>query len=330
MKQIARLSCFFIICIIFLIIALFLSPFLTSQRARRRVHTLGTQIWARLLLRLIGIKVIAQGLNPEYRKSHYLLVGNHQSYLDIAIIASVFPAIFVAKREVSKWPIIGLLAKLGGTIFINREDTLDNVSGAYRVSRSLRSGSSVQVFPESITGDGTQVLPFRALFFASAIRAGAEILPLTINFRKVNGQALDNRTRDALCWYGEMEFLPHFWNLLKIDSAEVSLMFHQPIKGSRKYGAEAVARRAQHQISNEFDHDIASAIEAARAEVPVEFAAAREQSQITELTENEGDRQADVIIGALLHSLFAPTDIEMAEKQPTRSSGNETNQYSER
>ncbi len=329
MKQIARLSCFFILCLLFLIIALFLFPFLTSQRTRGRVNTLGTQLWARLLLRLIGIKVIAHGFNPEYRKSHYLLVGNHQSYLDIAIIASVFPAIFVAKREVRKWPIIGLLAKLGGTIFVNREDTRDNVSGAYRVSRSLRSGSSVQVFPESITSDGTQVLPFKALFFASAIRAGAEILPLTINFRKVNGQALDNGTRDALCWYGEMEFLPHFWNLLKIDSAEVSLMFHQPIKGSRKYGAEAIARRVQNAVSNGFDYDIASAIEAARAEVPVEFAAAHELSQTTELTENEDDRQADFIIGALLHSLFAPKEIEIAEKHQTRSSVNETNQYNE-
>jgi 1-acyl-sn-glycerol-3-phosphate acyltransferase len=310
MKQIARLVCFISICLLFLIFALFSYPFLISQRARSRVHTLGTQLWARLLLRLIGIKVIADGLNREYRNSHYLLVSNHQSYLDIAIIASVFPAIFVAKREVGGWPILGLLAKLGGTIFVNREDTHDSVRCAYRVSRSLRKGSSVQVFPESSTSDGTQVLPFKALFFASAIRAGAQILPLTINFRIVNGRPLDDQTREALCWYGEMDFLPHFWNLLKIDSAEVSLMFHQPIKTSREYGAEAIARRVQYEVSNGFDHDKASAIEAARAEVPVEFAAAREQSQTSEPAENEDERAADVIIGALLHSLFAPNKDE--------------------
>jgi 1-acyl-sn-glycerol-3-phosphate acyltransferase len=313
MKQIARLICFISICLLFLIFALFSYPFLISQRARSRFNTLGIQIWARLLLRLIGIKVIAHGLNPEYRNSHYLLVSNHQSYLDIVIIAAVFPAMFVAKREVGGWPILGLLAKLGGTIFVKREDTLDSVRCAYRVSRSLRNGSSVQVFPESTTSDGTQVLPFKGLFFASAIRAGAQILPLTINFRIVNGRPLDNQTREALCWYGEMDFFPHFWNLLKIDSAEISLMFHQPIKTSREYRVEAIARRAQYEVSNGFDYDKTSAIEAARAEVPVEFAAAREQAQTIDPAENEDDRTADIIIGALLHSLFAPNKIDEME-----------------
>jgi 1-acyl-sn-glycerol-3-phosphate acyltransferase len=311
MKRIARLISFVSICLLFLIFALISYPFLISQRARSRFHTRGTQLWARLLLRLIGIKVIAHGLNPEYRKSHYLIVGNHQSYLDIAIIASVFPAMFVAKREVGGWPILGLLAKLGGTIFVDREDTHDGVRCAYRVCRSLRNGSSVQVFPESTTSDGTQVLPFKALFFASAIRAGAQILPLTINFRIVNGRLLDDQTRETLCWYGAMDFLPHFWNLLKIDSAEISLMFHQPIKTSRKYGAEAIARRAQYEVASGFDYEKASAIEAARAEVPIEFAAAREQANTTEPAENETDRAADYIIGALLHSLFAPNQTDM-------------------
>jgi 1-acyl-sn-glycerol-3-phosphate acyltransferase len=311
MKQLARLICFISICLLFLIIALVSYPFLISRRARSRFCTLGTQLWARTVLRLIGIKVTTHGLNPEYRNSHYLLVSNHLSYLDIAIIASVFPAMFVAKSEVGGWPILGLLAKLGGTIFVAREDTHDSVRCAYRVARSLRSGSSVQVFPESTTSDGTQVLPFKALFFASAIRAGAQILPLTINFRIVNGEPLNSQTREALCWYGEMDFLPHFWNLLKIDSAEISLMFHQPIKTSRKYGAEAIARRTQYEVANGFDYDKVSAIEAARAEVPVEFAAAHEQSQTLEPAENEDDRTADILIGALLHSLFAPDKDEM-------------------
>jgi lyso-ornithine lipid O-acyltransferase len=314
MKRIARLISFIIICLIFLIFALLTYPFLISHRARSLVRTRGTQIWARLLLRLIGIKVITQGLDPSLRNSRYLIVSNHLSYLDIAIIASVFPAMFVAKREVEKWPIIGLLAKLGGTIFVNREDTHDSVSCAYRVSHALRSGSSVQVFPESTTSDGTQVLPFKALFFASAIRADAPILPLSLNFQIVNGRPLDHQTREMLCWYGDMEFMPHFWNILKIESAEVSLMFHQPVKVSREYGAEAIARRVQYEITNGFDYHKVSAIEAARAEVPVEFAAAREQAPTAELPENESDRANDFIIGALLHSLFGPSQIEISEQ----------------
>jgi len=315
MKRIARLLCFIVICLFFLIIALISYPFFGSRQARRRARELGVRIWARILLRLMGIKVSAHGLNRDNLKSRYLLISNHQSYLDIAIIASVYPAVFVAKRELEKWPLIGLLARLGGTVFVDRGDTHDSVSCAYRVSRTLRDGSNVQIFPESTTSDGTQILPFKALFFASAIRAEAQILPLTINFRIVNGEALNEQTRETLCWYGDADFLPHFWNLLKIDSAEVSLMFHEPVKVSRKYGAEAIARRVQNVVASAFDGEKASAIEAARAEVPVEFAAAREQGQI-ELSENENDRANDFIIGSLLHSLFAPHQIELNEQNP--------------
>lgn len=315
MKRIARLIIFTIICLLFLLGALLAAPFLLSARSRQRARVLGVQIWSRLLLRMMRIKVTTQGLIPDQRNSRYLLVSNHQSYLDIAIIASVFPARFVAKRELEKWPFIGHLAKLGGTIFVNREDTHDSVSCAYRVSRSLRAGSSVQVFPESTTSDGTQILPFKALFFASAIRSEAPVLPLSINFRIVNGQALNDETRETLCWYGDTEFAPHFWNLLKIDSAEVSLMFHQPVKVSREAGAEAIARRVQNEVMNGFDNHKASAIEAARAEVPIEFAAAHEQSPAADTPENERDRANDAIIGSLLHSLFAPNQSQKPEEK---------------
>src|SRR6185437_6863306 len=42
------------------------------------------------------------------------------SYVDILIISSITPAIFVAKREVSGWPVFGPLARMGGTLFVDR------------------------------------------------------------------------------------------------------------------------------------------------------------------------------------------------------------------
>lgn len=312
MRRIARFIAFICVSLIFLSFALLSQPVLCSisERLCRRVYLLGTQIWARLLLRIIGVRVVLPNPNgphrvpPELSNSHYLLVSNHQSYLDIVIIASVFPVVFVAKKEVEFWPLLGRMARLGGTIFIDREDAQSSMIGAYRASRVLRDGTSVQVFPESTTSDGSQVLPFKALFFASAIRAGAPILPLTINFRVVNGRAIDHHTRELLCWYGEMDFFPHFWNLLQIDSAEVSLMIHKPVKTSRMRSAKIIARAAQEKVISSFDSDKSSAIEAARAEVPVEFAAAREPMQTAEQTGDENDRATDFIVGALLYSLL--------------------------
>src|SRR5712672_2289396 len=41
--------------------------------------------------------------------SRGLLVSNHLSYVDIPVIASIMPAVFVAKREIKHWPVIGWL-----------------------------------------------------------------------------------------------------------------------------------------------------------------------------------------------------------------------------
>src|SRR5262245_4627265 len=192
--------------------------------------------------------------------------------MDIVIISSVFPTLFVAKAEVGRWPLFGWLSKLGGTIFVDRKDARSGVKCAYRVSRALRDGVDVQVFPEATTGDGSAVLPFNGLFFASAIRSQASVAPLTIKFQSVNGRPMNRETLDLVCWYDEMDVARHFWKLLNIESAEVSLMINDPIKPARAQGAKALAQAARERILRSFTN--ADAIAAARAEVPVEFARA--------------------------------------------------------
>jgi 1-acyl-sn-glycerol-3-phosphate acyltransferase len=308
MRRIARLIGFIIFCLIFLIFAILFWPvwLFTSRRTRHRFFTRLIQIWARILLRMIGINVAPHGLDNVDSRSHYLLVGNHQSYLDIVIIASIFPTLFVAKWEMRQWPILGWLAGLSGTIFVDRKETRSGVICAYRASRLLRNGISVQVFPESTTSDGTQVLPFKALFFTSAMRAQALVLPLTINFRIVNGRRVDDLTRDLMCWYGEMNFLHHFWDLLRMDSAEVSLMIHEPIKPSRMQRAKIIAQAAQQKVISGFDSDQAAAKEGSRVE---------EQIQI------EKNHSTDFIIGALLFSLLASNQSEtVSEMIPSNES----------
>ncbi|HKX27335.1 MAG TPA: lysophospholipid acyltransferase family protein [Blastocatellia bacterium] len=257
MRRPFRLLVFIALCLAFLAGALLVQPgmWLVSSRTRRVVFARMAQLWARALLRLIGMRVNLSGVSPGTLGGNYLLVGNHQSYLDIIIIASAFPILFVAKQEMGRWPMLGWLARLGGTIFIDREDAHSGVSCAYRASRLLRSGINVQVFPESTTNDGNGMLPFKALFFASAIRARVPVLPLTIDFRAVNQQALDDESREWMCWYGDADFLPHFWRVLQIDSAEVSLMVHQPIETSRRYRATALAQLTEHLIRTAKESD---------------------------------------------------------------------------
>ncbi len=312
MRRILRLIGFLVVCSVFLFSVILAQPFLilSSRRTRERILARAARLWAQALLAMIGLKVTTHGCRRALRSTNYLLVSNHQSYLDIVIIASIFPTLFIAKTEVSRWPLLGWLAKFGGAIFVNREDARSGASCAYRVSRTLRDGVSVQVFPESTTSDGSAVLPFKGLFFASAIRARAPILPLTIKFQSVDGRPMDRELLDVMCWYGEMDFARHFWSLLKIKSAEVSLMINEPIEPNRAIGAQSLAELARARVYRCFTN--ADAIAAARAEVPVEFARAETKLEGDEQTGNGAVTPADFIVSSLLFSLFAPTQGEMA------------------
>jgi len=316
MKRVARLISFVGLCLFFLIFVAVARAFLlgVSRPARMKLVAECARWWARACLMILGMKINAHGLSEGLRSKQHLLVSNHQSYLDIVIIASVFPTLFIAKAEVGRWPLLGWLTKLGGTIFVNREDARSGVHCAYRASRALGAGVNVQVFPEATTGDGSTVLPFKGLFFASAVRARTNVLPLTIKFQSVNGRPTDRETLDLVCWYGETDFASHFWNLLKIDSAEVSLMINEPLQPVREQRAKALAEAARERVFRSFMN--ADAIAAARAEVPVEFARAEmtpQSSQKIGQIGNENATAEDFIVGAMLFSLFSSSQGEPGE-----------------
>ncbi|HMB29714.1 MAG TPA: 1-acyl-sn-glycerol-3-phosphate acyltransferase [Blastocatellia bacterium] len=313
MRRVARLVGFLAVCLFFLVFVAAAHPVLLgfSRTARMRLATGSVRLWARACLRILSLNINLQGLSDGLHSKRSLLVSNHQSYLDIVIIASVFPTLFVAKTEVSRWPLFGWLTKLGGTIFVDREDPRSGVKCAYRVSRALRDGVNVQVFPEATTGDGSTVLSFNGLFFASAVRSHAPVLPLTIKFQSVNGRPADREALDTVCWYGDMNFGRHFWNLLNIESAEVSLMINEPINPTRAQRAKVLAQAARDRIFRSFAN--ADAISAARAEVPVEFARAEACPQPEGRAGNEPATAEDYIISAMLFSFFAPSSSGQGE-----------------
>jgi lyso-ornithine lipid O-acyltransferase len=313
MRRVARLAGFLAVCLFFLVSVAAAQPFLLgfSRPARMRLVAGGVRLWARACLRILGLKINVHSPPGDLQSTRRLLISNHQSYLDVIIIASVFPTLFVAKIEVGRWPLFGWLSKLGGTIFVDREDARSGVKCAYRVSRALRDGVNVQVFPEATTGDGSTVLPFNGLFFASAVRSQAPVQPLTIKFQSVNGRPADREALDTVCWYGEMNFARHFWDLLNIESAEVSLMIDQSIKPARAQRAKDLARLARERIFRSFAN--ADAISAARAEVPIEFARADACPHSGEQTRNEPATAEDYIVGAMLFSFFSSSSSGQTE-----------------
>ncbi len=155
-----------------------------------------SQRWFRSLLRALNVQVEVTGLPA---RTGALVAGNHVSWLDIALLVSAKPVIFVSKAEVSQWPVAGWLARSGETLFIER--------GAHgtqhlneQISALLAQGRSVVIFPEGTTTRGPGVRRFHSRLFAGAINSHRQVLPFALRYRQACVPYVDDQSLGQNLW----------------------------------------------------------------------------------------------------------------------------------
>ena len=159
------------------------------------------------------------GSGPE------LIVANHLTYFDVLAFGSAFPCVFVAKREVRSWPLFGLLASLGGTLFIERGNRASTLLVAMQVKQLLSQGVSVMLFPEGTSSDGSTVMRFHPSLFEPAIACQAPVTAAAIRYACADlpgGEAVPEKD---LCYYGDDVFLPHLMKALARRGLRAGIRF---------------------------------------------------------------------------------------------------------
>jgi 1-acyl-sn-glycerol-3-phosphate acyltransferase len=185
-----------------------------------------------LLRVLLGVGITVEGSTDDLDTGGRFIVSNHLGYLDGIVLASLFPVIFVTKRQVRRWPVIGQLLTLLEIIFIDRENKNDILRVVNRISKTLRKETNVLVFPEGTSTNGEKVLPFQSAFFAGPLMAHAAVVPVTLTYTFIDQQPVSAANRDRIYWYGDMSFAPHLWNLLAASRIEVSVKIHPALETS--------------------------------------------------------------------------------------------------
>jgi len=211
---------------------------LAASRLRENIPL----FYHRLCCRILGLTIEARGSMATARPT--LFVSNHTSYLDIMVLASLIPGSFVAKREVAKWPLFGLLAKLQRTVFVVR-DRRHAVAQRDEMTQRLVAGDALILFPEGTSNDGNRVLPFKSSLFAVAHHEiGGRTLtvqPVSIAYVALDGMPLGRFLRPFYAWYGDMELAPHLWRSAGLGNATVMVEFHPPAPPQAFASRKAVA-----------------------------------------------------------------------------------------
>jgi 1-acyl-sn-glycerol-3-phosphate acyltransferase len=206
-------------------------------------------LFYRNVLRVMGFHIRVRG--RQAMNAPVLFVVNHTSYLDVPVLGSLIPAAFIAKADVAKWPLIGPLAKMQRTVFIERRSTDVQAQRKY-LRGQLGKGQSLVLFPEGTSSDGLHVLPFKSSLFSiveGEDNANVTIQPVTIACTALGGLPMTRAFRAFYTWYGDMTFVAHLWTVFKLGHFTVDVIFHPPVAPADFPNRKALSAYCRQQVA---------------------------------------------------------------------------------
>ena len=190
-----------------------------------------------------------------------IYVANHSSWLDIPVLGTKIYSVFVAKGDIERWPIMGLVSKIGRTIFVSRNRSTTGRERDEMITR-LATGDNLILFPEGTSSDGSRVLPFMSTFFAIAklprLPKNAPpvdmpsyppgltplIQPISLVYDRLEGLPVHRTRRAIFSWYGDMDLGPHVWQFLKRRNKRATILLHPPLAPENFPSRKALANAA--------------------------------------------------------------------------------------
>jgi len=224
------------------------TAWIVPQRRRGRYRARFQQAWARLLCAVLGIRVEVIGDFP--RTWNGLAIANHLGYADILVLGSILPGTFVSKADVARWPVIGLLASIAGTVYVDREDRAAAGAFAGQLKTRILTGDNILLFPEGTSTRGETILPFKTAPFASvAGLPGKTVLPLHIDVVEIEGKPAVGPCRDTVCWHGDAVLVPHLYRLLGLRGIRFRVVLGAPIPCDGR-GRKTLARESWERVTS--------------------------------------------------------------------------------
>ncbi|MCO5143054.1 MAG: 1-acyl-sn-glycerol-3-phosphate acyltransferase [Oligoflexia bacterium] len=193
-------------------------------------------------------------INPEKMEKDktYFIVANHMSYIDPLIMAVLRPLCFVTSMEMRETPVLGLLTDVGGCLYVERRSKENIIGEIEEIITALKRNMSVVIFPEATSTDGSALRPFKRPLYSAALQANCAVLPIYLEYAEINGEKTNSKNRDSICWYGDMGFTKHFFQIFRIRRAKIRLTICDPIVPAENETRDSLMEKSQTSIQQVF------------------------------------------------------------------------------
>lgn len=176
--------------------------------------------WAKSLLKQLQISYSVT--NHCTQDDRIILVGNHISFLDIIVLMAIHPqVVFLSKKEVANWPIIGTAAKKVGTLFVDRKSISSKASVRRQISNLFTQNEINKIhlagFPSGTTSL-SENLPWKKGLFQIAQESKAIVQPFKIQYSP----------RRECSYIDDDALFTKLMQLFSVQNKEVHLIWGQP------------------------------------------------------------------------------------------------------
>lgn len=195
----------------------------------------------RRAIRIFGVEVRTLGHFPE----RGVLIANHLSYLDIVVLASLSPCVFVSKSEIEAWPVLGWMTTRSGTVYVDRGRRSSAKQAGSGMQAVTEAGLPVVLFPEGTTSNGDTILKFHSGLLATAAAAEQPVTAAYLRY-SLTGANGDSTASDDVAFWGEHPMTSHVFRFLALRDvraeviiAEAPIRFSTGITSRKLFAVEA-------------------------------------------------------------------------------------------
>jgi len=142
--------------------------------------------WMDVFFFLVGIRRIIRGKKHFKKGENYVIVCNHNSYMDVPLSSGSIPGPnkTIAKIEMAKIPLFGIIYKRG-SVLVDRKKEQSRKESYIKMKEVLTMGLHMCIYPEGTRNKTAEPLqPFHDGAFRLAVDAGKPVLPAVIFYTK--------------------------------------------------------------------------------------------------------------------------------------------------
>jgi 1-acyl-sn-glycerol-3-phosphate acyltransferase len=165
------------------------------------------------------VKLTVEGQFP----ARGALISNHLSYIDIVVYAAMSPCVFCSKIEIEHWPVVGWLATMAGTVFVDRGKGGSAAKAGKGMKAAAEAGLPVVFFPEGTTTNGREMLPFHSGLLAQAMEIDEPVTAAYLRYALEEDNGPDATVEDDVCYWGDRRMWPHVFKFLGLRGAHATV-----------------------------------------------------------------------------------------------------------